>query len=297
MEHTPPQFFKHGPSPLARLLLFSLLSIALLISDARYQYLDGVRQVIALAIYPLQRLADAPGALAGHLGEFFFTRKALRAENERLSEQHIQDAVTLQKYRALELENAHLRELLEVRPHLPSRATAAEIVYSQHDPFARKVVIDKGSRQKIKAGQPVIDQNGLIGQVTRVYPWLAEITLLTDQQHMLSVQNSRNGLRAVLAGHGADGQLELKFIPLNADFQVGDQLATSGIDQVYPPGLPVAVISGIERNPANLFARILCRPLAGVANHTQVLVLDWQSTAPPLPATEDPPPQKSDKDE
>src|SRR5208282_4063975 len=259
MEQIPPPFFKHGPAPLVRLMLCSLLSIALLISDARYKYLSGTRQVIALAIYPLQRLADAPSVLAAHLSEFFITRGSLRTENGRLAEQHMHDAVTLQKYRALELENAHLRELLGLRARYSSSITAAEIVYSERDPFIKKVVIDKGERQQIKAGQPVIDRAGLIGQVTRLYPWLAEVTLITDKQHMVSVQNLRNGQRAVLAGRGADGQLELKFIPLNADFQVGDQLATSGIDGIYPPGLPVAVIAGVERNPAELFARIICK--------------------------------------
>ncbi len=289
MEQIPPPFFKHGPAPLVRLLLFSLLSIALLISDARYKYLGGTRQVIVLAIYPLQRLADAPSLLASHLSEFFITRGSLRTENGLLAEQHMHDAVTLQKYRALELENAHLRELLGLRARYSSGIIAAEIVYSERDPFIKKVVIDKGARQQIKAGQPVIDQSGLIGQVTRLYPWLAEVTLITDKQHMVSVQNLRNGQRAVLAGRGADGQLELKFIPLNADFQVGDQLATSGIDGIYPPGLPVAVIAGVERNPAELFARIICKPLAGVANHAQVLVLGLENTALPQPPQEEKP--------
>ncbi|HUO43797.1 MAG TPA: rod shape-determining protein MreC [Burkholderiales bacterium] len=295
MEHAPPPFFKHGPSPLARLLLCSLLSVALLISDAHYRYLGGARQVIAFALYPLQRLADTPGELAAHLGEFLATRGMLRAENAQLTDRHLHDAAALQKYRALELENAQLRGLLEMRAHLPGGATAAEIAYAERDPFIRRVVIDKGALRGIRAGQPVIDQAGLIGQVTRVYPWLAEVTLVTDKQHMVSVQNLRNGLRAVLAGHGADGQLELRFIPLNADFQIGDQLATSGIDGVYPPGLPVAAIAGVERNPADLFARILCKPLAGVANHAQVLVLDWANTTPPLPEQPPPPAKKAGK--
>ena len=299
MEHTPPPFFKHGPAPLARLLLCSLLSVALLVSDARYKYLGGARQVIAVALYPLQRLADAPGVLADQLGELFATRGALRLENQRLSDQHMHDAVTLQKYRALELENANLRELLDMRKHYSGNIVAAEIAYAGRDPFTRKVIIDKGTRQQIKAGQPVIDQVGLIGQVTRVYPWLAEVTLITDKQHMVSVQNLRNGLRAVLAGHGADGQLELKFIPLNADFQIGDQLVTSGIDGVYPPQLPVAVVATIERNPAELFAHIVCKPAGGVANHAQVLVLNWESTAPPRPAPEEKPSSanRANKDE
>lgn len=289
MEHTPPPFFKRGPAPLARLLLCSLLSVALLISDARYHYLDGIRQTVGVIIYPLQRLAGAPGAMFDRIGEFFVTQSALRTENARLAEQALQTAATLQKYSALAAENAHLRDLLAARQHFPESTTAADVLYAGRDPFTRKIVIDKGQQHAIRAGQPVIDQIGVIGQVTRVYPWLAEVTLITDKEQVVPVQNLRNGLRAVLGGTGNDGRLELKFIPLNADFQNGDQLVTSGIDGVYPPGLPVAVVSNVERNAAYLFARIICKPLAGVASHAQVLVLDWENKAPPQPAAEEKP--------
>ena len=156
---------------------------------------------------------------------------------------------------------------------------AAEVLYAARDPFARKVMIDQGMQHDVEAGQPVVDHLGVIGQVTRVYPWLAEVTLITDKGHLVPVQNVRTGLRAVLAGTGDDGRLELRFIPLSADFQTGDQLVTSGIDGVYPPGLPVAEVTHVERNTAYLFADITCKPLAGVHAHTQVLVLG------PLPAT------------
>jgi rod shape-determining protein MreC len=163
----------------------------------------------------------------------------------------------------------------------------AEVLYAGRDPFTRRVIIDKGQQGDLKAGQPVIDEIGVLGQVTRVYPWLAEVTLITDKDQVVPVQNLRNGLRAVLAGTGNDGELELKFIPLNADFQNGDQLVTSGIDGVYPPGLPVAAVSNVERNAAYLFARITCKPLAGVSSHAQVLVVNWENKAPERPqATE-----------
>lgn len=291
MEHTPPPFFKRGPAPLARLLLCSLLSIALLISDTRYHYLDGIRQAVAIVIYPFQRLAGAPGAMLGSISEFFVTQSALRTENGRLVERDLQNSATLQKYQALAAENAHLRELLAARERFPGSTTAAELLYRGRDPFTRKIVIDKGQQHDIKSGQPVIDQIGVIGQVTRVYPWLAEITLITDKESAVPVQNLRNGLRAVLGGTGNDARLELKFIPLNADFQNGDQLVTSGIDGVYPPGLPVAVVSNVERNAAFLFARISCKPLAGVASHTQVLVVNWENNAPPQPVEEAKPPR------
>ncbi len=139
-------------------------------------------------------------------------------------------------------------------------------------------MIDQGLQHGIQPGQPVGDHIGIIGQVTRVYPWLSEVTLITDKGHLVPVLNLRTGLRAVLAGTGDDGRLELRFIPLTADFQTGDQLVTSGIDGVYPPGLPVAEVVNVERNTAYLFANITCKPLAGVNARAQVLVLG------PLPA-------------
>jgi rod shape-determining protein MreC len=162
------------------------------------------------------------------------------------------------------------------------------VLYAARDPFSRKIVIDKGSQQDVQAGQPVIDGNGVVGQVTRVYPWLAEVTLITDKGHLVPVLNTRNGLRAVLGGTGNDGALELRFVPLNADFDNGDQLVTSGIDGVYPPGLPVAQVMNVERNAAFLFARILCKPVGGVINHKQVLVVHADQKIPERPPEEVP---------
>jgi len=291
MEHSPPPFFKRGPTPLVRLLLCSALSVALLISDARYRYLDGIRQAVAIAAYPLQRAAAAPAAVFRHISEFLVTQRALRTENAQLAEQRLQDAAALQRYRALAAENAHLRELLAMRQRFPESTVVAEVLYTGRDPFTRKIVVDKGAQQGIMAGRPVIDQSGVVGQVTRVYPWLAEVTLITDKGQAVPVQNLRNGLRAVLGGTGTDGQLELRFIPLNADFQNGDELVTSGIDGIYPPGLPVAVVSNVERNAAYLFARITGKPVAGVSSHGQVLILNWELKVPERPAEEEKPPR------
>lgn len=291
MEHSPPLFFKRGPPPLVRLLLCSLLSLALLISDARYQYLDGIRQAVAVLAYPLQRAAIAPTAMLRRVSEFFVTQSALRNENARLSEQQLQNGAILQKYRALAAENAHLRELLAMRQQFPESTVVAEVLYVGRDPFTRKIIVDKGAQQDIRAGRPVIDQIGVVGQVTRVYPWLAEVTLITDKGQAVPVQNLRNGLRAVLGGTSGDGQLELKFIPLNADFQNGDELVTSGIDGIYPPGLRVAVVSNVERNAAYLFARITGKPVAGVASHGQVLILNRDLKVPERPAEEEKPPR------
>lgn len=286
MEYSPPPFFKTGPTPLARLLIFSLLSLALLVTDARFNYLEILRNIVSVIVYPLQRIAGAPASIAHRAGEFFVTHSALRADNARLARQNIENAALLQQLGSLQAENAHLRELLDARESTGIKSTLAEVLYAARDPFTRKIIIDKGSQQDIRNGQPVIDNIGVIGQVTRVYPWLSEATLITDKGQVVPVLNLRNGLRAVLAGAGNDGVLELKFIPLNADFQNGDRLVTSGIDGVYPPGLPVAEVTNVERNAAYLFARITCKPLAGVNNYGQVLVVSQEGKHPEQPAEE-----------
>jgi rod shape-determining protein MreC len=287
VEHHPPPFFRTGPTPLARLFIFTLLSLVLLGTDARLKYLDTVRQVASVIIYPLQRIAGAPFSIAQRVSEFFTTQGSLQAENTRLAQEALTQAAQLQQLTSLQSENEHLRKLLGARDRLASRTSFAEVLYAARDPFSRKIVIDKGHQQEVHAGQPVIDGLGVVGQVTRVYPWLAEVTLITDKGHLVPVLNPRNGLRAVLGGTGNDGALELKFVPLNADFENGDQLVTSGIDGVYPPGLPVAQIVNVERNAAFLFARIMCKPLAGVANHKQVLVVHAEQRLPDRPADEE----------
>jgi rod shape-determining protein MreC len=289
MEHSPPPFFKTGPTPLARLLIFSTLSLALLISDARFKYLEVLRQVAAVIVYPVQRIAAAPADIARRAGEFFVTHSALREQNARLSQENLANAQLLQQLKSLEAENAHMRGLLEARERAQTKATLAEVLYAARDPFSHKIVVDKGLQQAVRGGQPVIDQIGVIGQVTRAYQWLSEVTLVTDKDQLVPVLNVRNGLRAVLAGTGNASTLELRFVPLNADFQNGDRLVTSGIDGVYPPGLPVAEVSNVERNANYPFARIACTPLAGVNKNTQVLIVNVERQLPERPAEEEKP--------
>jgi rod shape-determining protein MreC len=257
-----------------------MLSLALLISDAHYRYLENVRQAVSVILYPLQQLPNSALGLLGRIGDFFVTQSALRTENAQLAEQQLRNDALLQRYRSLEAENAHLRELLGARDRAHESMVLAEVLNTARDPFTRRIVIDRGEQQGVAAGAPVIDQTGVIGQVTRTYPWNAEVTLISDREQSVPVQNLRNGLRAVLAGTGNDTELELKFIPLNADFQNGDQLVTSGIDGVYPSGLPVAVVYQVERDAGQLFAHIVCRPAAGIVNHRQVLVINRVGAGP-----------------
>lgn len=286
MEYSPPPFFRTGPTPLARLLIFAALSLAFLVADVRFNYLESLRQVAAVVVYPLQRIAAAPASIARRIGDFFTTHGSMREDNARLRRENFENAALLMQLKALQAENQQLRELLAARKRLDIELAAAEVLYAARDPFSRKLVIDRGSQQDVRPGQAVVDDRGLVGQVTRAYPWLAEVTLVTDKGQFVPVQNVRNGLRAVLSGTGSDGSLELRFIPLNADFRNGDELVTSGIDGVYPPGLPVARVAEVERSVEQIFARITCTPLAGVANHKYLLVVSGSRELPPRPVDE-----------
>lgn len=295
MEYSPPPFFKRGPSLLTRFTFFSILSVVLLVADARFNYLQVLRQSIAAVVYPLQRLSSVPGSLVVRIGEFFVTQSQLQRENEQLRHQELLNSGAMQVGKSLESENQHLRQLLGLRERLPREFIAAEILYSHRDPFTRRVVVDKGFQHGVKAGQAVVDEAGVVGQVTRVFAWVSEVTLVTDKEQAVPIQSVRSGLRGVTFGIGYDGTLELRFMPVNADIQNGDLLVTSGIDGTYPPGLPVAVVSNIERNAAYAFARITCTPTAGVTSFSQVLIVSTVDQVPEKPMTDDEPGPKGRK--
>lgn len=276
MEQSPPPFFKRGPAPLVRLAFFASLSLALLVLDARFRYTEGLRSVLALVVYPLQSLATAPLALAERVSGFFSSQSALREENAELRAKLLDASQAAQRHEAAQAEAAQLRRLIGAAERRALKATPAEILYSGRDPYARKVVLDKGTRHGVRAGSPVVDEIGVIGQVTRAHAMVAEVTLLTDKDQAIPVQVTRNGLRAVAFGAGTSGMLELRFMAANAEIEAGDRLVTSGIDGTYPPGIPVATVVRVERDAAYAFARIVCQPAAGVENGRYVLVLEGE---------------------
>ena len=288
-----PPLFKRGTSPLTRLVVFTLLSLLLFITDARLKYLETFRLSLSVVIYPLQKLATAPGLLLDRVSDFFATQSFLTNENASLKQQNLLNAAKLQRYQTLEEENNRLRRLLNARDGFQGNATLAEILYSGRDLFSRRIVIDKGRQDDIKPGQAVVDDIGVIGQVTRAYPFVSEVTLITDKEQTVPVEVVRNGLRAVVFGAGESDELELRYMPVNVEIQTGDELVTSGIDGTYPHGLPVAVVSRIERNAAYAFARILCTPNAGVDRYRYVLVLSSQPQIPENPLTDQTPATRS----
>lgn len=268
-----PSFFVRGPSPLSRLIFFSALSLALIATDSRLHYLVEVRQGFVALLHPLQVVANAPFDLYNSAAEYLTTHTTLVEHNQQLNRQALDDGAKLQRLNELEVENEHLRSLLGASQVISQPARLGEILHLGRDPFSQKMVINLGSRQNITAGQAVVDGDGVIGQVTRVYPFSSEVTLITDKELSIPIQIERNGLRAIAFGAGLDNVLDLPYLPANVDIQKGDRLITSGIDGVYPVGLAVAEVINIERNPDSPFALITSKPIAGVKSHRQVLLI------------------------
>ncbi|MDR2837542.1 MAG: rod shape-determining protein MreC [Azonexus sp.] len=281
-DHAPPPFFKRGPAPLALLTFYLAVSLALFVVDLRMKSLDLMRQSVALVVDPVQRAAQTPGSLVDHGLAYAQGLQAMREENTQLKQAQLLTAPNLQRLEHLEAENERLRRLLAVKEREKARGQVAQIMYTSRDPFSRRIVIDKGQQAGIVAGQPAIDEAGVVGQVTRVFPFSAEITLITDKDQAVPVQVARSGQRSVVFGLG-NGQLELRYIPANADVQVGDLLVTSGLDGIFLPGFPVARVSKVERDNAFAFARITAAPLAGVENFAEVMILAPRQPLPPPP--------------
>jgi rod shape-determining protein MreC len=287
----PPPFFHRGPSPLARLAFFGLLSLALLFADTRYRYLENIRQVVATVLYPMQRAVLLPGEALAYVGTYFSSQRTLAGDNAGLKERLLADAPAVQGYPLLEQENARLRSLLSVEKRFHGAAVAAEVLFSGRDPFTQKLFVDKGEAAGVQPGQAVIDEIGVIGQVTRVFPYLSEVTLVTDKDHAVPVKVERSGVRSVMYGAGTGRMPELRFLSPNAEIQPGDRLLTSGIDGTYPAGLAVAQVVSVERETGQMFARVTCRPLAGVERSPLVLILGQAAalTRPEEPVEADAP--------
>lgn len=286
MEYSPPPFFKQGPSARARFIFFSVLAITLLVADARFNALVSIRRVVAIGLYPAQRAVLLPVQGVQYLGAYFASVQRLTTENERLRRENTSVAQASLDAEQLKAENAELRRLLDIRQKRALKSVTVEVLYEARDPSARRVVIDKGSQDGLVPGLPVVDDAGVIGQVTRVFPYLSEITLLTDKNQVTAVQDIRSGLRAVAYGGAEGGTLDLRFLAANADVKDGDTLVTSGIDGVFPAGLPVARVEDVHRNPAYSFAEIRCVPIGGTERNRHLLVLIGDKPPPPPPPPE-----------
>ena len=288
LDRTPPPFFRQGTSALTKLFFFSALAILLMVADVRFRVTQPLRATVATLLHPLERSLRVP-VQSLQVGQEYLRglKAAIDAEGASRSELVLL-AERASRVEQLTAENERLRTLLELRPALVPRSQPAEILYEAADPYSRKVIIDRGSQKGIVAGSPVINEHGVLGQVTRVYPLSAEVTLLTDKDAVIPVLNSRTQARSVASPPpGRVDRLELRFMAGNADIQVGDLLTTSGVDGIYPPGLAVATITALEGLAEDGFARIALKPVATTDAVRHVLVLEpINLQLPPRPAAE-----------
>jgi rod shape-determining protein MreC len=290
MDHSPPPFFKQGPSANARLVFFALLGVCLLVIDSRTGLMQAMRQGIGTVLYPLQRTLLVPRDALSLGTDYLSEVNRLRSENAELRRVEIANARQLLQVEQLAHENRQLRELTGARDRAAVRSVVAEVLYDTRDPFSRKLVLDKGLQHGLAAGQPVVDAAGVIGQITRIFPLSAELTLITDRNLTVPVQVQRNGLRAIAFGGPEPGRMELRYMSVNADVKEGDLMVTSGLDSLYPAGLPVGRIVTVDRSRTGNFARVLVEPVAGVDRSRLLLVLLVDRTGQPsLP----PPPEEA----
>jgi rod shape-determining protein MreC len=276
-----------GPSALTRLVLLVALSAALMMLDHRGQQLERVRSVLMLLVYPIQAVAGAPVALYHGVLEAFTSERALRQANARLETERLQLAARLQQLEALEAENERLRALLGAAARVADRVLVAELAAVSLEPFSRRLLLRRGSRDGVYAGQPVLDAHGVVGQITDVSPHSSTVTLITDPSHAIPVIDNRSGLRALVFGSGDQETLTVPYLSALADIQVGDLLVTSGMGGTFPPGYPVAVVTEVKNDPRESFLLVRARPAARL-NHGKQVLLIWPAKAPAALAREAP---------
>ena len=284
LDRRPPPLFHQGPSALTRLVIFSALALFLMAADTRFAITRPLRAGLAVVLLPIERALQAPFDMAGAGAEYARGLQAAQADLNRASVKLVAQSERASRVEELTAENNRLRALIDLKPALPVKSVAADVLYEASDPFSRKIFIDRGATHGVVPGAPVIDEAGVLGQVTRVYPMSSEVTLLVDKEAAIPVLNTRTRQRS--AAFGADGSaLELRFMAGNSDVKVGDLLQTSGVDGIYPPGIDVARVAKVDPRADSAFARIALQPTASADGVRHVLVLE--PVAMQLPARPD----------
>jgi rod shape-determining protein MreC len=294
IDRTPPPIFRQGWSALSKLVFFSALALFLMVADTRVAMIAPLRGAIATALLPVQTALLVPIEMVRGGDDYL---RGLR--NALAGEDAVRQQLALQAERAalgerLAVENGRLRGLLELQPALQVKSAAAEVLYEATDPYTRKLFINRGTTQGVLAGAPVINEAGVLGQVTRAFPRSAEVTLLTDKDAAIPVINTRTQQRGAAYGGLIKGSaMELRFVAGNADVKVGDLLQTSGVDGVYPAGLSVAKVAQVERQAEGGFARVTLTPASVADGVRHVLVLEPLSVQ--MPARPEPVPEPVSK--
>jgi len=267
----------NAPSHTTRLVLLSILSVALMMLDHRGHHLEKIRAGLNVLVYPVQLIAAAPAYVVRNLSDFFTASSTLRSDNEKLLTERQLLQAKLQQFDALEQENQRMRKMLDSAAQIADKFIAAELVEVSAEPFTRKVVVAKGSRDGVHVGQAVIDAHGIMGQVTQVAGHVARVTLITDAGHAIPVLDNRSGLRMLVFGTGNSDTLKVPYLTANTDIKVGDLLVSSGMGETFPPGYPVAKVENIVNDPDESFLTITAKPAAQL-NHGKQVMLIWRST-------------------
>ena len=261
----------------ARVIVFIVISILLMYFDHRENHLDAVRKGVGAAMYPVRVMVDAPARLWQWFGATT-TRGELQSDVSRLRSERLLTSVRLQRLTALEAENARLRAMLDARSKVRDQVRVAEIMAVDANPYEHNLVIDVGERDGVYDGQPIVDANGVIGQVIKTGLMTSQAVLISDTDHALPVEVNRNGLRTIAVGTGEIDRLELPFLPNNADIRVGDLLVTSGLGGTFPSGYPVAVVNAVTRIPQQQFADVTATPAAALDQVREVMLI-WSTPA------------------
>ncbi|MGV6818456.1 MAG: rod shape-determining protein MreC [Thiotrichales bacterium] len=281
--------FAHGRKPTIRLIVLAMISMALIYYDQRTDKLEPLRSSLALLTYPVQILVDLPFRASTWIGQSLTGREELVEENKRLRRENLLLSSQVQRLRSLDRENRELRDLLQAAQHTEAEFTSARLLAISMNPSEQRVVVNKGKKHGIETGMPLMDSRGVMGQITRVYPFHAEGILISDPEYAIPVQLSRTGLRSILAGEGNSQSLKLLYISNNADIKVGDQLLTSGLGGRFPPNYPVATITAIEKLDSAPFARVTAKALAHLNRSQDVLLLNVAQSS--QTTTQEPAPQ------
>lgn len=261
------------PALNTKFIFLVILSFVMLVNDQKSNYLAIFRNSIAIAVYPLQSLVAMPSNLFVWINKNFSSREALTLENKILLNTQNINNTTLQRYQSLEQENSRLREILNAATRLEHKVEIARIISANINPYRHTIVINKGDKDGIHAGQVIVDTDGVMGQILYTNFLTSEAILISDADHALPVQINRNGLRTILLGSGSYTNLNAPYIPNNADIKIGDLLVTSGLGGKFPAGYPVGTINSIVRNPSEQFSNVTAKPIALLNQAREVMLI------------------------
>lgn len=275
--------FARRLGPTARLVIWLVIGVIFIVADARYRALEGMRSGFAVLLEPARAAMRAPSEVATELGGFFVRHRQLQKERDALLAERARLLTRVNEGRQQARENAELRRLLDLQSQPGRKLVHAAFLFRGHDWFAQRIMLDQGAGSGLRGGLPVVDADGLVGQVSRVYAGSSEVTLVSSAQQLTPVYVERTGQRGLAAGSG-QARLELRYMPAQTDLRPGDRLLTSGIDRIYPAGIPVAVVTRVSRSQSSPYLRVECQPVAGLDRARTVLVIVAEPrTTPPKP--------------